>query len=72
MTTKSAIRLLVVEEEQVGTVAADVVLSALPSRQPRIGVATGATPLTLYWELGRRVASGAIDLRESTLVALDE
>jgi glucosamine-6-phosphate deaminase len=72
MTTVDSIRLLVVDEERLGTAAADAVMSGLPDTMPRIGVATGATPLPLYSELGRRAESGAVDLSSATLVALDE
>jgi glucosamine-6-phosphate deaminase len=72
MTALGALRLLVVDERDVGSTAADAVLAGLPATQPRIGVATGATPLPLYWELARRAAAGTIDLSSATLVALDE
>jgi glucosamine-6-phosphate deaminase len=72
MTMVGAIRLLVVEEDRVGTVAADAVMSGLPDEMPRLGVATGATPLPLYRELASRVESGAVELSSATLVALDE
>lgn len=72
MTTPGALRLLVVDECDVGSTAADAVLSGLPAQMPRLGVATGATPLPIYAELARRVARGMIDLSSATLVALDE
>ncbi len=73
MTTVGTISYLVVDEDSVGSVAADVMLSCLPAAlEPRIGVATGATPLPLYQELASRTATGAVDLSRATLVALDE
>ena len=65
-------RLRVVDQTSFGDVAADAVLAALPGELPRIGVATGATPLRLYRELARRSQRGEIDLRTAVLVALDE
>jgi glucosamine-6-phosphate deaminase len=72
MTALGALRLLVVDERDIGSTAADAVLAGLPATRPRIGVATGATPLPIYCELARRAAAGTIDLSSATLVALDE
>ncbi len=65
-------RIVVVDEERFGKSAADVVLSNLPDVRPRLGVATGSTPMRLYAELARRSRSGEIDLTEASLVSLDE
>jgi glucosamine-6-phosphate deaminase len=63
---------LVVDDERVASTAADVVQSTLPAAQPRLGVATGSTPMGLYAELARRVRSGTWTLAGATLIALDE
>ncbi len=68
----AGVRIQVVEADAFGAAAADAVLVNLPDELPRLGVATGGTPLLLYRELARRSASGAIDLRAGILVALDE
>ncbi|CAN5262412.1 glucosamine-6-phosphate deaminase [soil metagenome] len=65
-------QLLVPDDASFGVVAADAVLAALPGSHPRLGVATGGTPVPLYEELARRTRSGAVDLSTATLVALDE
>lgn len=72
MTQLGGVRLVVVDECQFGPAAADVVLSGLPDQAPVLGVATGATPLPLYRELGRLAALGTVDLSSAALVALDE
>lgn len=72
MNGASAINVHVVADDDFGAAAADAVLAGLPVELPRLGVATGATPLLLYRELGRRARCGGIDLRASVLVALDE
>lgn len=72
MNTPAAINVQVVADDHFGAAAADAVLSHLPDELARLGVATGATPLLLYRELGRRARSRGIDLRRSVLVALDE
>ena len=68
----TAPRVVVVADERFGTSAADVVLSKLPAVRPRLGVATGGTPMRLYAELARRSRSGQIDLADASLVSLDE
>ena len=65
-------RIVVVAEERFGKSAADVVLSKLPDVRPRLGVATGDTPMRLYAELARRSRSGEINLADASLVSLDE
>jgi glucosamine-6-phosphate deaminase len=64
--------MVVVSVERFGGSAADVVLSKLPRVRPRLGVATGGTPMRLYAELARRSRSGEIDLADASLVSLDE
>jgi glucosamine-6-phosphate deaminase len=66
------VRQLVVGDDQFGTTAADVVQSRLPRVRPRLGVATGSTPLRVYAELAHRSRSGALNLSDATIVALDE
>ncbi|RDH74666.1 glucosamine-6-phosphate deaminase [Mycolicibacterium moriokaense] len=61
-----------VDAADIGTVAADAVLAALPVDNPRLGVATGETPRPLYAELARRCDCDEADLTATTLVALDE
>ena len=68
----TGVRMQVVDTDAFGAAAADAVLANLPDDLPRLGVATGGTPLLLYRELARRSASGAIDLHAGILVALDE
>ncbi|WP_280833784.1 glucosamine-6-phosphate deaminase [Mycolicibacterium frederiksbergense] len=65
-------RLLVVDDEEFGGAAADAVLDRLPERSPRLGIATGDTPMPLYVELARRVRAGEIDVSSGFLIALDE
>jgi glucosamine-6-phosphate deaminase len=72
MSVPIALQVKVVGGAAFGAAAADAVLSALPPTGARLGVATGGTPLLLYRELARRSSAGRIDLRDTTLVALDE
>ncbi|ORA37823.1 glucosamine-6-phosphate deaminase [Mycobacterium aquaticum] len=65
-------RVLVVDDDEFGTAAADVVLGLLPADEPRLGIATGGTPMPLYAELARRAQRGEIDLSAAYLIALDE
>lgn len=65
-------RIEVVSNERFGRSAADVVLSKLSGPRPRLGVATGSTPVRLYAELARRSRSGEIDLADAWLISLDE
>ncbi len=61
--------------EETARRAATAVLDGLPSgagRQPVLGLATGSSPLGLYQELGRAVASGRADFSAAHGVALDE
>ncbi|TGD90392.1 glucosamine-6-phosphate deaminase [Mycolicibacterium sp. CH28] len=62
----------VVDDDLFATAAADALLSRLPAGAPRLGVATGGTPMRLYAELARRSAAGQIDLSGAVVVALDE
>ncbi|WP_205413113.1 glucosamine-6-phosphate deaminase [Austwickia chelonae] len=61
------------DAEETGHRAADAVEELL-SRKPDavLGVATGSSPLSVYAELGRRVAEGKISLAKSTAFMLDE
>ncbi|MCV7251565.1 glucosamine-6-phosphate deaminase [Mycobacterium hackensackense] len=68
----ASLRLLVVDTDQFGAAAADAVLRRLPAHRPRLGVATGDTPIPLYRELARRHECGQIDLHTALLIALDE
>lgn len=72
MTAAGAVRLHVVGEKRFGMAAATAVLQELPGFRPRLGVATGETPLPLYSELARKVRKHTLDLRDATVVALDE
>jgi glucosamine-6-phosphate deaminase len=72
MSTPAAVQVHVVDRADFGPTSADAVLSGLPSELPRLGVATGSTPLLLYAELARRARLGRIDLSTAVLVALDE
>ncbi|NTY58933.1 glucosamine-6-phosphate deaminase [Mycolicibacterium sphagni] len=65
-------RVTVVDDEKFAIAAADALMARLPAGAPRLGVATGGTPMRLYAELGRRSRGGEIDLSDATLVALDE
>lgn len=61
------------DDDALTTAAADLVhLSITEFAGRALGIATGATPLGLYAELGRRAASGALDTAGLALVALDE
>ncbi|MGY4708647.1 glucosamine-6-phosphate deaminase [Mycolicibacterium sp. CBM1] len=62
----------VVDDDLFAAAAADALLARLPRTEPRLGVATGETPLRLYAELGRRSDAGEIDLSGAVIVALDE
>ncbi len=66
------VRQCVVDDEKFGATAADVVQSRLPGARPRLGVATGSTPLRVYTELALRSSSGAIDFSDGSIIALDE
>lgn len=72
MTAPAGIRITVAAADDIGRIAADAVLSALPTGRACLGVATGQTPLQLYAELARRTRSGDLDLSGAALVALDE
>lgn len=65
-------RIEIVSNERFGRSAADVVLSKLSGPRPRLGVATGSTPVRLYAELARRSRSGEIDLADAYVISLDE
>jgi glucosamine-6-phosphate deaminase len=72
MTAAGSLRLHVVGEKGFGMAAATAVLQELPGFRPRLGVATGETPLPLYRELARKVRNHMLDLHDATVVALDE
>ncbi|MUL80642.1 MULTISPECIES: glucosamine-6-phosphate deaminase [unclassified Mycolicibacterium] len=73
MTLSNTVRLVVVDDDdRLGAAAADAVLDRLPTRRPKLGIATGGTPIPLYRELARRARSAEIDLRTAFLIALDE
>lgn len=59
--------------EAVGRLAGAKVASVL-ARRPEsvVGLATGSSPLSIYAELGRRVADGSLDLTRTHGFALDE
>lgn len=65
-------KMTVVEDEMFATAAATALLASLPPDAPRLGVATGGTPLRLYAELARRSRRGDIDLSDAVVIALDE
>lgn len=61
------------DEEQVGEVAADRVVTQVAGKdEPVLGLATGSSPTSLYEELARRVATGEIDFSRAHGFALDE
>ncbi|WP_167102584.1 glucosamine-6-phosphate deaminase [Mycobacterium sp. DL592] len=62
----------IVDEDAFAAAAADELLGRLPPIAPRLGVATGGTPMRLYDELARRSRAGEIDLSSAVVVALDE
>ncbi|BBY66578.1 glucosamine-6-phosphate deaminase [Mycolicibacterium helvum] len=62
----------VVDDEMFATTAATALLVNLPPDRPRLGVATGGTPMRLYDELARRSSRGEIDLSGAVVIALDE
>ncbi len=62
----------IVDDEAFAVTAADALLARLPRAHPRLGVATGGTPMRLYEELARRTRAGRIDLSAAVVVALDE
>jgi len=58
---------------QAGSRAADAVAALLRTTPDAVlGVATGSSPLTVYAELGRRVAAGDLTLAGATAFLLDE
>ncbi|WP_163803266.1 glucosamine-6-phosphate deaminase [Mycolicibacterium anyangense] len=65
-------RTTVVDEAQFAVLAADELIRRLPAVSPRLGVATGSTPMRLYDELARRSRVGELDLSSAVVVALDE
>jgi len=72
VTAAGSVRLEVVDEQAFGRAAATAVLRELPTRKPRLGVATGGTPVPLYRELARKVREHELDLRGAAVAALDE
>lgn len=62
----------IVDDGAFAAAAADELLGRLPPNAPRLGVATGGTPMRLYDELARRSRAGEIDLSSAVVVALDE
>ena len=65
--------IIVPDSAELGRPAADVVVASLSgAAEPVIGVATGSSPLAIYAELARRVASGELDLSRARGFALDE
>ena len=59
--------------EAVGRLAGAKVASVLARRAESVlGLATGSSPLSIYTELGRRVAEGSLDLTRTHGFALDE
>jgi glucosamine-6-phosphate deaminase len=65
-------KVTVVDDEKFAIAAAGSLMARLPAGTPRLGVATGGTPMRLYAELARRSRRGEIDLSGARLVALDE
>lgn len=60
-------------EEALGSFAADLVEERITQRPDAvIGLATGSSPLPIYAELARRVATGRLDLTATRFFALDE
>jgi glucosamine-6-phosphate deaminase len=58
--------------DEVGTVVADIVTSAVTGGARTLGVATGSSPLVAYEELGRRCRSGRLSLAGVHAFLLDE
>lgn len=65
-------KVTVVEDGMFAATAASALLASLPTGAPRLGVATGGTPLRLYAELARRSHCGEVDLSDALVIALDE
>ncbi|RAX50653.1 glucosamine-6-phosphate deaminase [Arthrobacter sp. AQ5-05] len=67
--------LIAATAEEAAKFAAEAVLDGLRSRTEGntvLGVATGSTPLGLYGELAKAVASGEVDFGDTLAFALDE
>lgn len=61
------------DEDQVGRVAADLVVDRIRGIvEPVIGLATGGSPIGLYRNLQDKVEAGELDLSRATGFALDE
>ena len=61
------------DPDQLARWGADAVQDSLTLRaEPVLGVATGSSPRSIYAELGRRVAAGALSLRDASAFMLDE
>ena len=62
------------DDQEVGSVAAARVAQVCrdAGRPAVLGVATGASPLSCYAALARRIAAGELDLSEASAFALDE
>lgn len=64
---------IVNEPQTIGRLGADAVEALVTSKPDAVlGVATGSSPLPIYVELGRRVASGRLSLSRCQAFALDE
>ncbi len=60
-------------EEEVGHIGAEVVAQAVRANPDAvIGVATGSSPVSIYDDLGKRVAAGEFSMAGVTAFALDE
>ena len=61
------------DADEVGRVAAAKIAHVLSTRtDPVLGLATGSSPLSVYADLGRRVAGGRLQTSSVTAFALDE
>lgn len=58
---------------EAGALAADAIVALFHEKSAAVlGVATGSSPLSVYAELGRRVAAGRVSLARGTAFMLDE
>ncbi len=59
--------------QALATLAADAITQCVAARpDAALGLATGSSPLSVYEELGRRVAAGEVSLRRCSAFLLDE
>lgn len=65
--------IIVPDQQSAGELVADAIVQLVSSKPEAVlGLATGSTPLPVYRELARRVASGTVDMSRVRGFALDE